>query len=266
MRNIKLTIEYDGTNYAGWQIQNSRQASVFNRQRKTIQEVIEKTLQKILQGKIRLIASGRTDAGVHAQAQVANFKTNSKILLGKLQKALNALLPEDIAITKDVEVSPDFHARFAVKSKIYRYTILNRRWRSALLKDKVYFYPYPLNINLMRKASRCLLGRHDFKSFCASGSDTKNTVRTIKRLTVRKLPCQLSAVSCQPKDFSLIVIDIEANGFLYNMVRNIVGTLIEVGRGKFQKGTVKKILLAKNRKLAGPTAPAKGLLLVRVKY
>jgi len=260
MRNLKLEIEYDGENYCGWQVQRR------NKHKRSIQEVLEKALQKILQEKIRIIASGRTDAGVHAQAQIANFKTNSKIPPKKLQKALNALLPDDIAITRAEEVNSDFHSRFCAKTKAYRYTILNRSYRCALLKDKVYFYPYPLDISLMRREAKYLLGRHDFKSFCASGSDAKDTVRTIKNVTVKKFPYQLSAISYQQTDCPVIVIDIEANGFLYNMVRNIVGTLIEIGRGKFPAGSLKKILLAKNRKLAGPTVPAGGLCLLKVKY
>jgi len=140
MRNLKLEIEYDGTNYAGWQVQNSRQSSVVSRQLKTIQETIEKTLQKILQEKIKLIASGRTDTGVHALGQVANFKTNSAISTEKLQRALNGLLSDDISITKIEEAALNFHSRFSAKSKIYRYIILNQKARSALLRDRVYFF------------------------------------------------------------------------------------------------------------------------------
>ena len=234
MRNLKLEIEYDGTNYCGWQVQKSHRS-------KSIQEVIEKTLRKILQERVRLIASGRTDAGVHALGQVANFKTRSKIPSGKLQRALNGLLPDDISIIKVEEKPLDFHSRFRAKSKVYQYTILNRAYPSALLRNRVYFYPYPLNIRLMRKKARSLLGKHDFKSFCASASSVKDTVRTIKRLSIKK------------SGPALITIEIEADGFLYNMVRRIAGTLIETGRGK-------------SPKLAGPTAPACGLRLVKVRY
>lgn len=246
MRNIRLEIEYDGTNYCGWQTQ--KRVSKPN-----IQETIEKSLQKILQEKIKIIASGRTDAGVHAQGQIANFKTNSSMPLWKLSKALNAVLPEDIVTTKLDEVGLDFHSRFAAKSKVYRYTILNRKHPTAILKDRVYFYPYPLDVRLMQKESKILLGRHDFKSFQASGSRERNTVRRIKKLKITK-----------SKD--LIFVDIEADGFLYNMVRNIVGTLIEIGRGRFRGVSLKKILLSKDRRLAGPTVPARGLCLVEVKY
>ncbi len=265
MRNIKLEIEYDGTNYCGWQIQSCTSYIVY---RISIQETLEKILSKILQEKIKVIGSGRTDAGVHALAQVANFKTDSSIALEKLQNGLNALLPEDISINKVEERSLDFHSRFSAKSKVYRYTILNLPSRSAILRNVVYFYPYSLDINLMRKQARYLLGKHDFRSFCASKSGVKDTIRTIKKISIRKicyplsLPCRQAGAIRYP----LLVIDIEANGFLYNMVRNIVGTLIEIGRGKISQGSIKKILYSRDRTLAGPTAPARGLCLVEVKY
>lgn len=261
MRNLKLEIEYAGTNYCGWQRQNSKQ------HKKSIQEIIEKTLQRILQEKVRLIASGRTDAGVHALAQVANFKTNSKIPPDKLQVALNGLLPEDITIHRIEEKDLNFHSRFAVKSKIYRYTILNRSYPSAILRNFIYFYPYPLDIRLMRQEARCLLGKHNFAAFCASVSNAKNTIRTIKKISIKRIPFKLNnPIIQEPHNVFLIIIDIEADGFLYNMVRNIVGTLIEVGRGQFPVGRLKEILLLQKRVLAGPTAPAKALTLVEIKY
>jgi len=253
MRNIKLTIEYDGTNYAGWQVQARVQKTEHRVQKKTIQETIEKTLRKILQKRIKIIGSGRTDAGVHAQAQVANFKTASKITLEKLKRALNGNLPEDIKIIKIEEVTLDFHSRFYAKSKLYRYTILNRTHPSAFLRNTTYFYPHPLDSKLMQEEARPLLGRHNFSAFQACGSSVKDSVRTIKKVQIKK-------------EGDLIYVDIEADGFLYNMVRNIVGTLIEIGRGKLPEGSAKKILLARNRKFAGPTLPAKGLCLLEVKY
>lgn len=256
MRNLKLTIEYDGTNYCGWQIQAGTQSN--KRQTHTIQEVIEKALQRILQEKVRLIGSGRTDAGVHALAQVANFKTRSSVSTRKLQQALNSLLPQDLVIKKIEEVALGFHSRFKARAKVYRYTILNRPYRSALFKDKVYFYPFPLNAALMRREARCLLGRHDFRSFCASGSNAKSTIRTIKEISIKKMGCS--------SENNFFVIEIEADGFLYNMVRNIVGTLLEIGRGKLPGGSLKKIMCAKDRRSAGPTAPACGLCLLEVKY
>ncbi len=260
MRNLKLTIEYDGTNYCGWQIQSHCPS-------KSIQEIIERVLRKILQEKIHLIASGRTDAGVHAQAQVANFKTKSNISLEKLQRATNGLLPGGISISKIEEVSFDFHSRFAAKSKVYRYSILNRKFPSALLRNRVYFYPYFLNLKLIQQESRCLLGRHNFKAFCASASNTKNTIRTIKKITIRKTNYGLLDITDYGlNNGPLIIIDIEADGFLYNMARNIVGSLMEIGRRRSSKGSLKKILNSKDRKLAGPTVPACGLCLLKVKY
>jgi len=245
MRNIKLTIEYAGTNYAGWQVQNKKH--------RTIQGTLEKALRKILRKRIKLIGSGRTDSSVHAKAQVANFKTDSSIAIEKLRKALNAVLPDDISVIKTEEAGLDFHSRFFAKSKVYRYTILNRPSRPAILRDTAYFFSYPLNLKLMRKDARALLGRHNFKSFQAADKKRRDTTRTIKNLKITR-------------DKDSIYIDIEADGFLYNMVRNIVGTLIEIGRGKLPEGSTKKILLARNREFAGPTAPAQGLCLLEVKY
>lgn len=255
MRNIRLEIEYDGTRYQGWQVQAGHKvARSQSRKLKTIQETIERTLQRILQEKVRLIVSGRTDAGVHAQAQVANFKTSSKIPLDKLQLALNGILPEDIAIINIEEKPLRFNSRFDAKSKVYRYSILNRRYPCALSRHTVFFYPYALALKLMQQESKCLLGRHNFKSFQASDKMERSPVKTIKKINITK------------NKEGLINIDIEAGGFAYNMVRNIVGTLIEIGRKRFKKGDLKKILLAKNRKSAGPTAPAKGLTLLKVNY
>ncbi|MFA4888459.1 MAG: tRNA pseudouridine(38-40) synthase TruA [Candidatus Omnitrophota bacterium] len=262
MRNLKLEIEYDGTNYCGWQAQNSPQLIVpsfvkasegrHSPQKKSIQETIELTLQKILQEKVKLIAAGRTDAGVHAQAQVANFKTKSKIPEQKLRNALNALLPADIVISKAEDVPLGFHSRYAAKSKCYCYTILNRAYPSAFLRNKVYFYPYPLNLRLMRKEALTLKGRHNFSSF--QGSLCKrNPLRVIKQIRI-------------VKQGDLLYTYITGNSFLYRMARAIMGTLIEVGRGRFPPGSLKKILLARDRRVAGPTAAACGLCLMKVEY
>jgi len=245
-RNLKLEIEYNGRNYCGWQVQP-------NTKKKSIQGVIEKALGKILGEKVKLIVSGRTDAGVHALAQVANFHTRSKIPLDKLKLGMNGFLPQDIKISGMKEESSDFHSRFSSKAKIYRYTILNRAYSSPLMKDIVFFYPHYLDLRLMRRESRVLLGRHNFRSFQASLGKERNPVKTIKRLVITK-----------NKD--MIYIDIEADGFLYNMVRNIVGTLIEIGRGRFAEGSLKKILRLKDRRLAGQTVPASGLCLLKVRY
>ncbi|MFH1269474.1 MAG: tRNA pseudouridine(38-40) synthase TruA [Candidatus Omnitrophota bacterium] len=245
MRNIKLTIEYDGSRYAGWQVQGKKS--------RTIQEALEKALARILHKRLRVIGSGRTDAGVHAKGQVANFKTDSGMALGRLRGALNAVLPDDISIIRIDEAALDFHSRFSARSKVYRYTILNRPSRPAISRDAAYFFPCPLDLRLMREEAKLLLGRHDFKSFQAADKRERGSVRAIKKLVISR-------------DRDFIHIDIEADGFLYNMVRNIAGTLIEIGRGKLPRGSMKKILLLKNRRFAGPTLPAKGLCLLEVKH
>ena len=258
MRNIKLTIEYDGTNYAGWQTQRVKV--------KTVQLTVEKALKKILGKKVNLIAAGRTDSGVHAIGQGANFKTFAKIPLKNIKAALNSLLPKDIVVREIEETGIDFHSQYQAKAKLYRYCISNLPQRPALSRDYLCYSPYKLDIRLMRKEAKGLVGRHDLKSFCATGSRTKDTVRNIKRISIKKLPFYLSPFTFHPNNYHLIVIDIEANGFLYNMARNIAGTLVEIGRGKFLAGSMKKILKAKDRKAAGPTMPAKGLCLMKVKY
>ncbi|MBL7155917.1 MAG: tRNA pseudouridine(38-40) synthase TruA [Candidatus Omnitrophica bacterium] len=246
MPNICVTIAYDGTRYAGWQIQKNA---------KTIQGEIEKALRKILGEKCHLIGAGRTDSGVHARAQVANFKTNKKIPTAKLQTALNVHLPKDTRIVSIKKVPLKFHAQFNAKSKLYRYTILNSRIDDPFTERFYFKVPYKLDLALMKKEAKTLLGKHDFKSFQAKSdrSPIKSTVRTIKRLSIKKTG-----------DF--IHIDIEGNGFLHNMVRNIVGTLIEIGRGYLAESNMKKIIALKDRRKAGPTAPAKGLALEKIIY
>jgi len=266
MRNIKLTIEYDGTAYCGWQVQNGHSSASSLAHKKTIQEVIERSLKKILREKVRLVSSGRTDAGVHAFMQVANFKTASGMPLDKLRKGLNAVLPKDIAVNKAAEANEDFHSRFAARSKTYRYLILNRPHRSALLKGRAYFYAGPLNIGLMRQEAKALIGRHNFKAFCASGSSAKDFVRTVNSIRLKKLGYAVAFGGRSAGGSPLLAIDIEASGFLYNMVRNICGTLLEIGRGRFPKGSMKRILKSEDRGSAGPTLPAYGLYLERVRY
>ena len=245
MRNIKLTIEYDGTDFAGWQLQPGE---------RTVQGVIEKALNKTLGEKMRVIASGRTDSGVHAKAQAANFKTNSNLSYDSIKKALNAKLPPDVAIKDCRRASEDFNARFDAKLKTYRYTISNSPVRPAIARRYAYFMPQPLNVCLMRKEADALIGRKDFKSFHASGRSVKDFRRHIKSILIKK-----------DRD-NFIYVDIEADGFLYNMARNIVGTLVEVARGKLPAGSTTKILKARDRRGAGPTMPAKGLCLLEVKY
>ncbi len=251
MRNIKLTIEYDGTHYSGWQTQRFPAEKKSRLKKKTIQETIEKALNLILREQVHLSASGRTDAGVHARAQVANFRTNSFLSLQKIQLSLNSLLPEDIAVTGIRAMPLDFHARFNAKAKLYRYTILNRKHKTVFFNRYVWRCYFPLNAALMRKEAACLIGRHDFRSFTASGGDQRSTTRMIREVTIAQKG-------------GTIVISIIADGFLYNMVRNIVGTLVDIGRGRLRN--MKKILQAKDRRTAGMTAPAKGLCLIKVYY
>ncbi len=245
IRNIRLTLQYEGTNYNGWQRQKNTH--------RTIQEIIERTLKQILQEEVVLIAAGRTDAGVHARQQVANFKTKNQIPLLKLQQAINSLLPEDIKVMGISEVALDFHSRHHAKEKTYYYTILNQPHLDVFLRRFVFHYPQAvLNVRAMQKAGAMLVGKHDFSSFkIRDVSCNKTNVRNIKKLEIAK------------KD-NLIVIKITGEGFLHKMVRGIVGTLIEIGRGKLSVERLGKILQARNRKAAGPSAPACGLCLMKI--
>ena len=245
MRNIKLVIEYDGTNYHGWQIQPNAVS---------IQETIEDRLQKITQEEIRLIAAGRTDAGVHAIEQVANFSTKSQLDLSNIQRGLNSMLPPDIVIKEISDAEQDFHARYSAKNKINRYVILNRRFPCPLYRNCSWFMPFKLNIKEMKEAAQCLIGEHDFSSFKASRCNSNNPIREVYGISIDK----------DTKGF--IIFEIEANAFLKQMARNIVGTLADVGKGKIGVSEFEEILRAKDRKKAGITAPPQGLFLVKIKY
>jgi len=247
MQNIKLTIEYAGTLFHGWQVQSGEKS--------TVQGEIEKKLKIICKEKARLIGSGRTDTGVHALGQVANFKTTSQKSLGEIQKSLNALLSNDISIVHIKNVKESFHAQHSAKSKIYRYDILNRKAPSSIHNNLCYHFPHKLDIPKMKSASKLFIGTKDFKSFCASDQRRKNqdTVRTIKNVSITRRN-------------DMISISIEANGFLYKMVRNIVGSLIAVGNSQITSKDLKRILDKKDRREAPKTAPAHGLYLVKVKY
>ena len=243
MNNIKLVIEYDGTNYAGWQQQKKE---------KTVQETLKIAIEKVVNEKITLHGAGRTDAGTHALGQVANFKTKSTIPTRKLVQAINFYLPKDIVVKSIKKVSEKFHSQYSTKSKIYRYTILNNNIGSAINRNFCYHYNGDLNIEKMQKASKTLIGRHDFSVF-KSKSDNKNNIRTIKRLEIKKKG-------------KYLLFTIEADGFLYKMVRSIVGTLLGVGREKMTIKEFKRVLKSRSRPLAGATVPARGLCLLRVKY
>jgi len=244
MRNIKLTIQYDGTRYAGWQSQDNGVA---------IQDVIQSALRKITGAKASLIGSGRTDAGVHARAQVANFKTRSKIPLERLHMALNRGLAEDIKVTAVQEAGPKFNSRHDAKSKLYRYTIACGYFVDPFMRHFAAKCFYKLDIVRMRRAAGMLTGRRDFRSFQKKDGEDKSSVCAIKKIKIEKKR-------------GLIYIDMEADGFLYNMARNIAGTLIEVGRGKFAVEHVREILAKKDIRSCGPTMPAKGLCLMKARY
>ena len=243
-RKIKLLIEYEGSAYHGWQFQTNGLS---------VQEVLEKSIQKIVKKKTSLHSSGRTDAGVHAEGMVAHFTTVSKMSEDEFMKALNSLLPHDIAI-KEVSVVPmGFDARRSAGKKTYRYTILNRSYPSALLYRRCLFIPFPLDISAMRRAKNYLVGKHDFTSFRASNCGARSPVREIFKIELIK-----------KREF--IFLFFEGGGFLKHMVRNIVGTLVQVGRRQIKSSHVKFILKSKDRQKAGPTAEPQGLCLVNVDY
>ena len=245
MRKIKILIEYEGTRYSGWQLQVKQES---------IQGILESKLLKITKEKTRVIGSGRTDAGVHAEGQVAHFLTSSSMKNKECLKALNSLLPPDIVVKKVEEAKPNFHAQISATRKTYRYTILNRDYPSALQGRFAHYIAIrTLNVAAMRKAARYLVGRHDFKSFQSSGCSANTTTREIYRLSITK-----------KGDF--ITITVDGSGFLKYMVRIIVGTLIEIGWGKWPPERMKQVLKAKDRLMAGPTAPPRGLCLVKVVY
>ncbi len=244
MRNIKITIAYDGTNYSGWQKQKDK---------RTVEEEIEKTLSKILKEDVDINGSGRTDGGVHAYGQVANFKTTKNIGIDELKRACNTILPRDIAIIEVEETDELFDSRKCSKSKHYRYIVSNSEFHDALNKDRKYHYKYRVNLEKMKQAAKDILGEHDFTAFRSVGSSSKKVIQEIYKIEIVK----------NKED---IIIDIVGTGFLYNMVRIIVGTLLEIGTGKLKPETIKNMLETKDRKLGGKTAPAMGLYLVKVIY
>ena len=245
IKNLKITIEYDGQEYHGWQRQKSDHS---------IQAEIEKALFKMSRTSITVIGSGRTDAGVHALGQVAHFGCQTDLGADVFHKALNSLLPEDIIIRECSQVPETFHARYDAKSKIYHYKILNRPLPSAIGRQYAWFIRKQLKLNAMREACLYIIGEHDFKAFEGTGSPRSSTVRHVMNAELTE------------STSDLLIFKIEANGFLRFMVRNIVGTLVDVGRGKTRPEEFKQILASKDRSLAGATAPAHGLCLVEVKY
>lgn len=244
MRNIKLIIEYDGTEYCGFQKQNKDI---------TVQGTLEKAISKATDEVIDIIGSSRTDAGVHARGMVCNFNTNSTIPGDKFREAVNRRLPDDIVIIESEEVREDFHARYCSKGKTYSYTIINRALTGAIGKNFYFQVKEELDIDKMKKACEYFIGKHDFKAFQSKGSSVKTSIRTIKELYIEK-------------EAEIIKIQITADGFLYNMVRIIVGTLIQVGKGKIQLDDVESIIESGNRLKAGPCVKPNGLILEKVYY
>ncbi len=244
LKRVKLLIGYDGTNYCGWQVQINGI---------TVEEIINRELSRLLGEDIAVIGASRTDSGVHALANVAVFDTYTKIPAEKISFALNQRLPEDITIQESGEVPLDFHPRYCNSIKTYEYKILNRRFDVPVLRLYTHFVYMPLNVEKMQNAAKYLVGEHDFKSFCSARTQVKDTVRTVCSLDVSQ-------------DDEIINILISGNGFLYNMVRIIVGTLIKVGLGVYPPEYVKEILEKKDRNAAGPKAPAKGLTLIGIQY
>ena len=245
MRNIKLTIQYEGTNYSGWQFQTNGTS---------IQETIQKALGKITEEEISLKGASRTDAGVHALGQVAVFKTNSNAPLSAFKEGLNSLLPDDIIVTEAKEVDPSFDPNKLALKKWYRYCIQMGENNSILSKRYSWHVKKSLDLKAMAEASKYFLGEKDFKSFQAANTDIKTSVRNIHSIAFEYGP------------LDLLFIDFTANGFLKYMVRNIVGTLVDVGLGKTKPLDVKEIIESRDRREAGPTAPPCGLFLVEIYY
>lgn len=246
MRNIKIIIEYDGTNYSGWQIQKNAPS---------IQEEIQKAILKITGEKVSLIGAGRTDSGVHAKGQVANFNTSSNIAEEKFAYALNSKLKDDIIIKNSEEKPMEFHSRYDAKSKVYSYTIHKGIFPPAIMRKYVYHFSYGrlLKLETLEKAANHFIGTHDFKAFMASGSSVKNTVRTIYNIEI-----------IEKDDFFKIFY--HGNGFLYNMVRIITGTILYAGMGKIDLDSIPDIILKGEREIAGFTVPAHGLCLENIYY
>ncbi len=243
-RNIRIVVEYDGTDYYGWQVQKNKP---------TVQGELQRAVKEIT-GRDTLVAgAGRTDAGVHAEGQTANFHTTSAIPAARWPQALNAHLPPDIAVLSAQEVPLDFHSQFAAASKTYRYRLLNRPVRSALDRDRAHLVKAPLDVAAMREAARVLVGTHDFRSFGSEMSRKEKTVRTILSFEV----------SSRGPFVEFLV---RGDGFLYNQVRSMVGTLLEVGLGKRPAAWVREVLEARDRSKAGVNVPARGLTLVEVHY
>ena len=244
-KRIKLVVAYDGTNYCGWQVQPNGE---------TIEGVLNRELSSLLGGDIKVTGASRTDSGVHSLGNVAVFDTDTRIPPEKISYALNIRLPEDIVVQDSCEVAPDFHPRHCNSRKTYEYRILNRRFAMPTRRLDTYFYHRPLDVERMQQAARYLEGTHDFKSFCSVNTVVEDTVRTIYTLQVIK------------DADDIITIRVQGSGFLYNMVRILAGTLIQVGIGAMEPEQMTEILEAKDRSASGPTAPAQGLTMMGIEF
>lgn len=244
MKNIVLKVQYDGTNFSGFQIQPNL---------RTIQGELEKALTKTCKEEIKIVAAGRTDVGVHALGQVINFKSNTEIDIGNFPKVVNYNLPEDISVVGAKYASENFSARFDAKAKIYRYFIYNSRYRSAVYGKYSFNYPHKLSLERMKEASEILIGTHDFTSFMGRDSDVKDAIRTLYDIKIKQ-------------NGKFFVLDFYGKSFLRNMIRIMVGSLVEIGRGKKDIDFLKNALEEKKRESAGYTAPSCGLFLMKVIY
>ena len=246
MRTLKLTIAYDGTRYAGWQVQEIKNKA-------TIQGALEQALRRILQEHVKVIGSGRTDAGVHAEGQVAHVRTRSAMPAERLLRSVNQLLPSDIAVTRIEEAGASFHARFSAARKRYCYRLFTGPVVPPFIRPYVHQVQVPLDLARMRREAEALKGRHDFRAFAKRRPGARSTTRAVTEVSLRRCGRELR-------------FEVEGDGFLHTMVRSIAGTLIDIGRGRLAPGTVRRMLRTGDRRLAGATAPAKGLSLVEVRY
>ncbi len=246
MRRIKLVVAYDGSTYSGWQIQPNAV---------TIEAVLDAAIYELTKEKIHVTGASRTDAGVHAMGNVAVFDTESTIPGSRWAYALNRYLPEDVVVQQSWEVAPDFHPRHCNTQKTYEYRILNTELPIPQLRQYTWNVSHPLDVARMQEAAQALVGEHDFKSFCCVRTQAESTIRTIYAVDVIK-----------DEQSQIITIRIRGNGFLYNMVRIIAGTLMQVGRGKTTKQDIEEMLRKQNREVAGQTAPPQGLTLMHIDY
>lgn len=244
MRNLLFTISYCGTNYHGWQVQNNAV---------TVQQTVQDAVEKILQKRENIVGCSRTDAGVHANMYCFNMKTDSVIPCEKLVSAFNAMLPDDISVKDCVEVNDNFHARYDCKEKEYKYLILNSNIRNPFYSGRALLYPFKLDELFLNEQAKQFIGKYDFSSFCNAGSSVEDTVRNVKNASV-------------VRNGDFIEFTVSADGFLYNMVRIMVGTLLDISSGKIPENTIREIIFSKDRNMAGSTAPACGLYLNKVVY